>query len=118
MGPRETAARALVAEFLWPMNKLSVRLAKALLKAARTLDEHPDGVHPYGGSCRRVHDDLVAAFRDCRPTFNRLDELRADRDIRTAMHSEVVSRAELEERSQRQLREYHERHWPGSTSAG
>ena len=116
-GQRESAARAFVAEFVWPMNKLSVQLAKALLAAARTLDEHPDGdaFYPYSGPVQSVHDDLVGALRDCRPTYSPLDELRAARDVRAAMHGEVVSRAELEARNERQLREYHERHWPGST---
>ena len=53
MGPHEAAARALAAELTWPLNPVSVATAKALLTAARTLDEHPAGFYPYAGRSGR-----------------------------------------------------------------
>ena len=100
MGPQEAAARALAVECTWPLNKVSVAIAKALLASARTLDEHPGGFYPYAGPVREVHAALAAALRDCQPTPNPLDELRATRWVR-ATRGELVSRAELDARMQR-----------------
>ena len=100
MGPHEAAARALAAELTWPLNRVSVTIAKALLTAVRTLDEHPAGFYPYCGPVREVHAALAAALRDCQPTPSLLDELRAARWVR-ATRGEVVSRAELDARMQR-----------------
>ena len=98
MGPRETAARALVAEYVWPMNPVSVATARALLTAARTLDTHPDGYYPYCGTVADVHTALAGELRRCRPVPNPLDQLRADRWAR-ATRGEAISRAELAART-------------------
>jgi hypothetical protein len=99
MGPHEAAARALAVECVWPLNRVSVAIAKALLAAAKTLDAHPAGHYPYAGPVREVHAGLAAALRECRPTPNPLDELRAARWVR-ATRGEVVTRAELDARMQ------------------
>ena len=94
MGPHEAAARTLAAEYTWPLNSVSVTTAKALLVAARTLDERPDAVYPYAGSVRDVHAALVDELRRCGPVPSPLDRLRAERWVR-ATGGEAISRAEL-----------------------
>ena len=91
MGPHEAAARALAVECTWPLNTVSITIAKALLAAAKTLDEHPDGFYPFVGPVRKVRDALAAEIRECRPTPNPLDELRAVRWVCAARSSPAPS---------------------------
>jgi hypothetical protein len=93
----EAAARALVAEYVWPLNKVSVTTAKALIRAARTLDERPDGFYPYAGPVQHVYDALADELRACKPTPSVLDELRAARYVR-ATRGEVSTLAEIRAR--------------------
>jgi hypothetical protein len=100
VGPHEAAARALAVEFTWPLNRVSVTIAKALIAAAKTLDEHPDGHYPYVGPVRKAHAALAGALRECGPAPNPLDDIRASRWVR-ATRGEFITRSELDARMQR-----------------